>query len=242
MDLQPQFRRLPNSPHGLIQRSALRVASRQSRDRRHVETILVAFQNHSESSSLANLLHGQGPPSRGQPCPIQRVHPHRHTTREPPCASRSEPPGCPNAPSGVRCQVCQVTQQQQTAGLTASHKTHPLPRQTPILNRESALAPPKASSSENGGCRPKARNGEPKKRRNRKNGRVRSSGLATTRIDRPSKVRMEPDLEGNDTASNRQHRAKVGTARWEPPPRRLGKSRGQPTHTFHIKSIMRFQA
>jgi hypothetical protein len=59
MDLQPQFCRRSNPPHGLIQRSALRVAARQSRDRRHVETVLIAFQNHSESSSLPNLLHGQ---------------------------------------------------------------------------------------------------------------------------------------------------------------------------------------
>jgi hypothetical protein len=75
MDLQPQFRCLPNSPHGLIQRSALCVASRKSRDRRHVETILIAFQKHEKSASLPTLLHSQGPPAFGRRRRIQHSPP-----------------------------------------------------------------------------------------------------------------------------------------------------------------------
>ena len=58
MHLEPKFRRFTDAFHGLTQGLALCVASLQRRNRRHKQSVLVAFEDNREAAKLPSLLHG----------------------------------------------------------------------------------------------------------------------------------------------------------------------------------------
>ena len=71
--LQPQLCRLPNTSHGLIQRSALCVTSGKGGDGRHVHAVLVAFQHDGESLHFPDSLHLHQPPPSDNLIPASRI-------------------------------------------------------------------------------------------------------------------------------------------------------------------------